>query len=84
MATSFRGSTELAQVIALLTQANVAIPVVIGTVTSIVGLIRALGGAPPPLADVIADVERAVAANRKRGDDEIARLKALLAREGGP
>ena len=65
-------------VTAVLVQANVAIPIIVGTITSIIGIIQALRGTAPPLADIIADLERQVAENRARGEAEIARLKAQL------
>ena len=66
-------------VTSVLVQANVAIPVIIGTITSIIGIVRALRGTAPPLADILADLERQVASNQARGASEIERLKALAA-----
>lgn len=66
----------LRDITATLVHANVAIPVVIGTVTAIVAMVQALRGTAPPLAEIIEDLERQVAANRQRGEAEIARLRA--------
>ena len=72
-----RVASEIQAITAVLAQSSLAIPVIIGTITSVIAIIRALGGTPPPLADILADLERQVAANRTRGEAEIARLKVL-------
>lgn len=69
---------QLASVTAVLAQANVAIPVIVGTVTAVVSIIKALKGTAPPMADLIRDIEQQVAANQARGEAELARLRALL------
>lgn len=70
-------TTGMQQITALLVQANIAIPIVLGVATSVIGIIQALKGTPPPLNEIIADIERQVEANRLRGEAEIARLRAL-------
>lgn len=68
-------------IVATLTQANIAIPVVLTTVTAIVEIVRALKGDTKPLAAILDDLEAALAANEARGRAELERLQAL-AREG--
>ena len=71
-------AASVAGIVSILTQANVAIPVVIGTITSIIGIVKALRGDVRELTPIIADLERQLAENDARGKTEIARLKALL------
>lgn len=71
----------ISQIVGVLAQANVAIPVIITTITSVIQIVKALRGTAPPMADIIADIERQTSENRARGEAEIARLKALLAEE---
>ena len=70
-------SAQIQGIVASLTQVNVAIPVVIGTVTSIIGIIKALRGSTEDLAPIIAKLEAQLAENEARGRAELARLKAL-------
>lgn len=72
-----RVASEIKAITAVLAQSSLAIPVIIGTITSVIAIIKALGGTAPPLADILADLEQQIAANRARGEAEIARLKAL-------
>jgi hypothetical protein len=71
-------AASVAGIVGILTQANVAIPVVIGTITSIVGIVKALRGDVRDLTPIIADLERQLAENDARGRAEVERLKALL------
>lgn len=69
---------SISQIVGILAQANVAIPIIMSTVTTVIGIVRALRGTAPPLAAIIADIEKQTAENRQRGEAEIARLKALI------
>ncbi len=77
----------LQQVGTLLGQANVAAPIIIGTISTIVQEIRAhaaANGAPDPFegkptSELVDLLETDLRANVNFGDEEIARLKAKLA-----
>lgn len=69
-------------IVATLTQANIAIPVILGTVTGIVQIVQALKGDTKPLAAILDDLEAALAANEARGRAELERLQALARAEG--
>lgn len=71
----------VSSVIATLGAINAGIPVIMTVVTSIIGIVKALRGTAPPMAEIIAQVETTVAANDARGTAEIARLRAALASE---
>ena len=73
---------RIAEIIGGLAQANVAIPIITGTIISIIGIVKALNGPELSLSDLTAQIDAAVAANRARGDAEIARLKAKLQAQG--
>lgn len=75
---------HIQQLIGTLAQANIAIPIIVTTVTSVLALVRALTGSAPPLKPLIERIEAQAAENRTRGDAEIARLKALLDDEHAP
>lgn len=72
-----RVASEIKAITAVLAQSSLAIPVIIGTITSVIAIIKALGGTAPPLADILTDLETQIARNRARGEAEIARLRAL-------
>lgn len=72
-------SSGISSVVSTLSAVNVAIPVIVSVATSIIGIVKALRGTAPPMADIIAQVETTVAANDVRGQAEIARLRAELA-----
>ena len=75
---------RIAEIIGGLAQANVAIPIITGTIISIIGIVKALNGPELELADLTAQIDAAVKANQARGEAEIARLKAKLqAQQGG-
>ena len=71
-------AAQVAGIVATLTQVNVAIPVIMGTVVGIIGIVKALRGNTEELAPIIAKLEAQLAENEARGKAEIARLKALL------
>lgn len=75
-------SAGFSQVVSALGAVNVAIPVIVSVVTSIMGIVKALRGTAPPLADIIAQIEQTVAANSARGAAEIARLREEQAKQG--
>lgn len=68
---------QITQIIGVLTQVNVAIPVVVSVITSVIGIVKALRGTAPPLDQIIAQIEAQVAENTARGKAELARLRAL-------
>lgn len=71
-------TTSLTQIIEILTSANVAVPIILGTVTTVIGIVKMLRGEAPPLADIIAEIEKQIALNQAKGEAEIARLKSLI------
>lgn len=77
-----RVAQEIKAITALLATTNIAIPVIVGTLTSVVAIVQALRGTAPPLADILADLEQQIAANRARGRAELERLQALAQAEG--
>ena len=72
-------ASQISAVVGILAQANVAIPVIFQTITAVVGIVKALRGTAPPLAEIVLDIEKQVAQNRATGEAEIARLKAEIA-----
>ena len=68
----------LEEVVAVLAQANIAIPIIFTTIGAVVGIIKALKGNAPPFSELEAQIQQQTALNRARGEAEIARLKALL------
>ncbi len=82
----------LAQVANALGQANVAAPIIISTISTLVTEIRshhAAAGEPDPFegltdGQIIDQLETSLRANVNFGDEEIARLKAKLAAAAPP
>lgn len=74
--------TQIGGITALLTAAHVAIPDVMGVVTSVIGIIQSLRGQAPPMGEIIAQLDQQVAANQTRGRAEIDALKAEIAAQG--
>lgn len=75
-------------VIAGFAQANVAIPIIFGTITSMVQLYRSTRGetplTPAELRGIADQIDAQVAANDTFGKQEIARLKELIAARNQP
>lgn len=61
----------------ILTQANVAVPVIFGVIGTVVGAIKAITGSGPGLAEVADLIEAQLGSNDTHIKAEIERLKSL-------
>lgn len=68
----------LTQVTGLLLQFTTATPIVTGAIFAIASIIKGVTGHGPTLTECIAIVKVEVAKNQQFGEDEIARLDALI------
>ena len=68
----------LTTAIELLTQANLAIPVIFGTVAAISGIIKGVTGSGPTLVEIADLLAEQIDQNDTQIQSEIARLRALL------
>lgn len=64
--------------VAVLVQANVAIPVIFATVGSIVAIVKAIGGPDVSLTDLADAIEKQIDANDTDGKAILADLRARL------
>lgn len=68
----------LTQATELLLQFTTSTPIVFGAIFAISNIIKGVTGHGPTLAECIAIVKAVVAANKKFGEDEVARLESMI------